>query len=1088
MLEKKIFSFLIIFGITMGGIIAYNNLKIDVFPDPSPVLVQVFTHCEGMAPEEVEKFVSYPIETSLYGLPHVKKINSLSTFGLSTVNVYFDDDVDIYFGRQLVAQQLPTVQEKLPDFVESPELGPISTGLGMVYVYVLKGPAAQAAHDPQFGDNNNVEKQETHSQNPKRSPTQWGPLPAGGQEDIPIIELRTLQDWVIKFQLQTVPGIAAVKSQGGDVKQFQVIVDPDKLLKYKLHLHAVIDSIKQSSKNITAGYITRNKEEYIVRGIGLFEDIEALKKVAVKESGATPIFLEHIAEIKIGSAVKRGEAILNSEGTVVSGIVMKLIGVNTAELIEKIDKRIEEINSGLPQGIRIVPVYNQALIIKAAFKTVSEALIIGIILVSIILFIFLNDLSSALVSTLAIPFAVFAAFIAMKAAGMTADLMSFGGLAIGIGLLVDATIVVVENIARSRELSGKKQSDKETIFLAIKQVLRPLVYAMAMIILSFLPILTLQGVEGKLFKPFGFTLLVAIISAIVYALFFAPVLMNTFGARKRTASAPYEGPGKHTPGRVEPKASFFSKLSRSKKETASPGFIFEFLKKAYLKLFDFFYKREKATILVFLLIFALSVVVFVNTGSEFIPTLNEQTIQLQILLPQNTALDETVGMLHRVHQIIGEFPEVENAYGRIGRGEAGTHSHSVNMGNSVLTLKPRKFWQVANEAELVEKMEAKIKNKIPGVTLNFTQPIKHNLDHLVTGVRADLAIKVFGDDYPKLIQLAGEVEHILGTIDGVEDIYVSKVSGLNEIAVTLDREKLARYGLNPAAVLEEVEAAVGGKTVSKIYRGDVVYDVFLRYSPQHRANIGDLRGYYICSERGQMVPLSTVAKIEERSGFSEIVRENGKRYITVQCNVRGRDIGSIVSESKAKIYGSSAIDLPFGYYLSWGGQFELKQRAEKRLYLVLFITFFLILVLLFDFLKSWKDIFVILVNLPVSLSGGIISLWLAGAYLSVPSTIGFIALLGIALENTLILITFFKRSTAEAKNFDSAIRESVALRLRPVLMTKFTTIIGLFPLLFSAGIGSEIQRPLVIVVIGGIFFSIFTTLLLMPVIYKKLYN
>lgn len=1035
MLEKRVFTFLIIFVILMAGLIAYKNLKIDVFPDPSPMLVQIFTHAEGMAPEEVEKFVSYPIETSLYGLPHVKKINSLSTFGLSTVSVYFDDEVDIYFARQLVSQQLLGIQEKLPDFAEAPELGPISTGLGMVYVYVLKDTGTSSPGNQQKF--------------------------LRGSAPTPIMELRTLQDWVIKFQLQTVPGIAAVKSHGGDIKQFQVIVDPNKLLKYKLCLHEVMDRIKKSSKNITAGYITRNKEEYIVRGLGLLEEIDALKKVLLKESQATPIFLENIAEIKTGAAIKRGEAILNRQGKVVSGIVLKLIGVNTAELIEKIDKRVAEINAGLPEGIQLVPVYNQALIIKAAFKTVSEALIIGIILVSIILFIFINDLSSALVSTLAIPFAVFTAFIAMRAANMTADLMSFGGLAIGIGLLVDATIVVVENIARNRELLKNKKSDKEIIFSSINQVLRPLLYAMAMIILSFLPILTLRDIEGKLFRPFGFTLLVAIISAIIYALFFSPVLMHSFGTRK---------------------------LAAKKWAAPTAGFIFEFLKKIYLRIFDFFYKKEALTILLFLLVFIVSVVVLFNTGSEFIPTLNEQAIQLQVVLPQNTALDETVNILHTIHEEITEFPEIDNAYGRVGRGEAGTHAHSVNMGNTVLTLKDRKSWQVANEAELIEKMREKIKRKIPGVTLNFTQPIKHNLDHLVTGVRADLAIKVFGDDYRKLINLAEKIKGILGTIAGVEDLYVSKVSGLNEIAIKLNRENLARYGLNPEEVLEEVEAAVGGKTVSKIYRGDVAYDVFLRYSPQYRANMKDLNSFFIYSETGQMIPLSTLAEIQEESGLSEIIRENGKRYITVQCNVHGRDIGSIVTESRQKIYSSSDIDLPFGYFLNWGGQFELKQRAEKRLYIVLFITFSLILVLLFDFLKSWKDILVILVNLPVSLSGGILSLGLAGAYLSVPSTIGFIALLGIALENTLILITFFKRKTAEAVDFDAAVRESVALRLRPVLMTKFTTIIGLFPLLFSVGIGSEIQRPLVIVVIGGIFFSIFTTLLLMPVVYKKLYK
>lgn len=1009
-LEKRIFTFLIIFFIIIAGIIAYQNLKIDVFPDPSPVMVQLHCEAEGMAPEEVEKFVSYPLETSLYGLPHIQKVTSFSTFGLSTVNVYFDDSIDIYFARQLVAAQLPAIQEKLPDFLHHPpELGPITTGLGMVYIYALEG-------------------------------------------DLPAIEMRTLQDWVIKFQLQTMPGIAAVLSQGGDIKQFQVIVDAEKLIKYKTGLHTVIKNIKKSSKNITAGYIIKNREEYIIRGVGLMEDMESLKKVWIKESGATPIYLENIAEIKIGKAIKRGDAILNAQGSTVSGIVMKLIGVNTAELIDRISKRIDEINTGLPEGIRIVPVYNQALIINAAFKTISDALIIGIILVAVILFIFINDLSSSIVSTLSIPFAVFVTFIVMRITNMTADLMSFGGLAIGIGLLVDATIVVVENISRHRDEMKKTKSDKEIILYSVNQVLRPLSYAMFMIILSFVPILTLRGVEGKLFRPFGFTLLIAIVSAIIYAIFFSPVLMNMLGSRKFTGT----------------------------------GFIFEYIKKAYLKIFDFFYRKETLTIMIFLVVFILSLVVLFISGSEFIPALNEQTIQLAVVLPQSTSLQETVNIMNSMHKEVLQLPEVENMYGRIGRGEGGTHPHPVNNGHTIITLKERKFWTVDTYEALVKKIRDKIKANVPGALLNFTQPIKHNLDHLLTGVRADLAIKIYGDDYNKLLTMARQIRTIMETIKGVEDIQVSRVSGQNEIAIKLNRQNLARYGLNPDDVLEELEASIGGKNVSKIYQGDVVYDVFVRYSAQYRKNLKDLSNVLVHTEKGQMIPLSSVASIKEATGFSNINRENGKRYITVQCNARGRDIGSIVSESRKKIY--SQMNLPFGYYLTWGGQFELKQRAEKRLYIVLFITFFLIVVLLFDYLKRWKDIIVILINLPVSLSGGILSLWLAGAYLSVPSTIGFLALLGIALENTLILISFFKRMTREAEDFDGAIRESVGLRLRPILMTKFTTIIGLFPLLFSIGIGSEIQKPLVIVVIGGIFFSIFTTLLLMPVTYKKFYK
>ncbi len=1008
MLEKKALAYILIVALTLGGFLAYTKLKIDVFPDPSPVLVQILTEGDGMAPEEVEKFVSYPIETSLYGLPGVKKITSFSAFGFSTVNVYFDDSVDTYFARQLVSQQLPGIKSKLPDFVEPPELGPITTGLGMVYIYAFEG---------------------------KRDP----------------MEVRTLQDWVVKFQMQTTPGIAAVLSHGGDTKQFHVKLDPAKMVKYGLDVHQIIEKIETSSNNITAGYLIRNREEYIIRGLGLTKNLKDLSLVAIKTSGSTPVYLKDVATLEIGAEIKRGEALLDEQGPVVSGIIMKLIGVNTADLIDKIDKRIEHINKGLPKGLKIVPVYNQGLIIKAAFYTVAEALIIGIVLVALILLIFLNDLGSSLVSTLSIPFAVFTTFIVMYFTDMSADLMSFGGLAIGIGLLVDATIVVVENIARNRAENDDKPL-KDLIMDSIQQVLRPLTYAMLMILLSFIPILTLQGVEGKMFKPFGIALLIAITSAIIYALLFAPVLMGSF------------------------------KKSNTKKESR----FFEKISSSYMRIFDFFYKRQNFSIILFIAVFALSVFIFLTSGSEFIPRLNEQTIQMEITMPQNTSLQETTDVLNRIQKIVSPMPEVDKAYGRIGRGEGGTHPHPVNQGNIIITLTEREHWKVATQNELIEKMNRLVVDTVPGILLNFSQPIKHNLDHLLTGVRADLAIKIFGDDYPTLLKLANESKAIMQNIEGAEDIQVSRVTGMNEVRVNLDREKLARYGLTVTEVMEDLEIKMGGKNAGTIYQGDMSFNVFVRYNEQYRRNRADLERMQLNTPAGELIPLSSVAEISEETGLSNISRENGKRYITIQCNVRDRDIGSVVEESKQKLY--SSIKLPFGYFMNWGGQFELKQSAEKRLYLVLGITLLLILFLLFDFLKSWKDISIILITLPVSLSGGIISLWLADSYLSVPATIGFLALFGIALENTLILITFFRNRSIGAADFDGAIKECVKLRLRPVLMTKFTTIIGLIPLLFATGIGSEIQKPLVIVVIGGIVFSIFTTLLLMPIAFRKLYK
>jgi cobalt-zinc-cadmium resistance protein CzcA len=1005
--RKKNMMIVLLAVIAMAGYLSFRSLKIDVFPDPSPVMVQIFTESEGLAPEEMEKFVSYPIERTLFGLPGVRKITSFSTFGLSTVNAYFEDGVDIYFARQLVSQKITAVASSLPDGVEAPEIGPITTGLGMVYVYCMEGEKS-------------------------------------------VMELRTLQDWVVKFQLQTLPGIATILSHGGEVQQYQVVVDPDKLTKYGLDLHTLIDRIRGSSRNITAGYIIRDGEEYIVRGLGLFTAADDLRQVVVKEVGAVPVLLGQIARIVVGPAIKRGEALLDEKPGAVSGIVMKLIGVNTADLIRQIDARLSDINRGLPEGIRLVPVYNQAKIIEAAFKTVSEALLIGILLVAAILFLFINDLSSAFVSALAIPFSVLVTFILMRITGQTADLMSFGGLAIGIGLLVDATVVVVENISRLRRGGFDTSVDKKTIVAAVGEVIRPLLQAMVIIVLVFIPILTLSGVEGKMFRPFGFTLVVAVAAAILYAVFVSPVLMHVLGSRR----------------------------------VVSTGMIFDRIRKWYLKVFDFFYRREKAVILLFSGIFLLSLFVLSRLGSEFIPRLNEKTIQLETVMAQNTPLAETVKTVGRIHAIVGGFNEVDRVFGRVGSGEAGTHPHPVNVGHSIITLQEREAWDLDNEDQLINRIEEKIHAVMPGVLLNFTKPIRHNLDHMLTGIKADLAIKIYGDDYSRLLHFGEEVESILRGVSGVKDVQLSRVVGQNQIRIRVKRGNLARYGLNPADVLEEVEAAIGGRTVEKIYHGDVVFDVFLRYEKDFRKDIKDLKRYFIHAENGRMIPLAAVAHIEEDAGWANINRENGKRFVSVQCNVRGRDIGGVVDEVTRLVY--ERIEFPFGYYLDWGGQFELKRKAERGLAMILALTLLLILILLYNHVRSWRDLTAILVNLPISLSGGVLTLWLAGAYLSVPATIGFIALLGIALENTLLLISFIRRRVELSGDFDQAVRESVALRLRPILMTKFTTIFGLLPLIFTAGIGAEIQRPLALVVVGGIFFSIFTTLLLMPVIYRRL--
>ncbi len=1006
--EKRIAVLITLLVIIALGISSYTKLKIDVFPDPSPIVVQLYTEAEGMAAQEVERFISYPVETSLYGLPNIEKITSVSTFGLSTVNIYFNEKIDIYFARQLVSQELPRIKGLLPDNSEGPKLGSLTTALGMIYIYALESTQSSR-------------------------------------------ELRTLQDWLIKYQLKATPGVATVLSHGGGVKQFQIKLNPLLMRKYSLHLHDIVERVEKDSENITAGYIKKNNEEFLIRGIGLIKSIDDLKHTMVKKIAGKPIFLSQIAKVEEGDSIKRGEALLNDQKSSVAGIIMKLTGTNTSQLIERLDKKIEEINSNLDKDTKIVTVYDQGKIIKSAFRTISEALIIGIVLVALILLLFIKDLKSAIISSMAIPFALFISFIVMYLFGLTADLMSLGGLAIGIGLMVDATLVVVENIIKNRELK-QNEFNTNTIIQSVSQLARPLCYAMLIIIISFLPILTLSGTEGKMFKPFGITLVTALVSALIYAIFIAPIVF-----------------------------SFRIKNTNFKEKK---NIIFDKLQQGYLKIFDFSYKRKKLTSVVFVVIFIISVLIVTQRGSEFIPTLNEETYQLEITLPPNTDLEQTVSFMSQLHKKLGEIKSIKDKFCRIGRGESETHPHPVNQANTIITFKN----DISKEEskEILHKIREIVKDDFPQALLNISQPIKHNLDHLLTGVRADFAIKIFGEDYAKLLKYAQVCKNLLTSVEGIVDLQVSQVSGQNEIRVVANREKMAQYDLNMDEVMDTVHTALGGKSINKMYQGDTFFNIFIRYDEDFRNSEEKVRNLLIFNKENAAVPLGSIATVESVQGYSSIKRENGKRYVVIQGNVSGKDIGSVVKQSEEIL--KSDLKLPNNYFFKFSGQFELKEKAEKKLLIMLLVTIAFILFILWDFLKNSKDLLIILINIPISLSGGVIALALGNSYFSVPASIGFIALLGITLENTLILITFLKRKTLEYKDFDEGVRESVALRLRPILMTKFTTIIGLVPLLFASGIGSEIQKPMAIVVIGGIIFSIFTTLILMPLIFEKFYK
>jgi len=993
-------------GVVFLGVQAFRQLAIDVFPDPSPPLVQIFTEAEGMAPEEIETFISYPIEASMFGLPKITQIRSFSSFALSIVNVYFEDKTDIYWARQLVAQRLDEVSENLPDRVSHPMLGPIATGLGMVYLYYLEG------------------------------------------EEYTAMELRTIQDWLVKYELKSVPEVSQILSQGGDIKQFQILTSPRELLKYDLSLSDVIAKIKSNNQNAGAGFITKSKEEYIVRSVGLAQSIDDLANIVISSRQGTPVLLKDIATVEALPAIKRGTALINGEGEKVVGQILKLYGANTAHVIKDIERRVAEINKSLPSGVRIVPFYNQASFIQKCYTTVSTNLLVGIALVILVLFLFMGDFRSAFIAMVSLPFSILLAFILMRRFNLAADIMSFGGLAISIGLIADAAIILVENTHRHLQSPGT--SRESAIRSAGEEVVRPLFFAIGIIILVFLPIFTLTGVEGIMFRPMGFSISFALAGSLLFTMLFVPALSYFLLRRK--------------PGRIR------------------DPLLIRNIKRVYIPFFAACRRHRRRVFVITVVIFlaGLSLVPFL--GREYIPAYEEGTLHLQISLDPNTSLEETIRTATSIEKTLVKVPEVTGVLTRIGRGDVGGHAHFVNEANMLIQLNPLQKWKhFKNKGELIEAVEARL-DRFPGLNINITQPIAHNLDNLISGVKAQLAIKLYGEDFEILKERAIAIKDIVASTRGAADVQVEKFTGQNQIQVSLDRKKIARHGLNIQEIQELVEAAIGGITLGKVYEGERYFDIFLRFRSEDREGIEEIEQLLVRLPGGGQIPLTQVATVQEIQGARVINRENNKRFITIQANVRGRDIGRFVEDARRRI--SRGITLPPEYFLKWGGQFELQQRAARRLGIITPLTLALVALLLFVIFNSFQEVLVILINIPLALTGGVIALKLSGLYLSVPAAIGFIAIFGIALEDGLVLLNAFHRNLKQGLSLDEAIDLGVNTKLRPVLMTSFTTIFGVLPLLLAKGPGAEIQRPLAAVVIGGLLTSTAITLIVLPLVFQ----
>jgi cobalt-zinc-cadmium resistance protein CzcA len=1007
-LKQRLFIVLITALIAVFGLLAFQRLPIDVFPDPSPPLVQVYTEAEGMAPVEIERLISYPIESSMFGLPRVKNIRSFSTFGLSLINVYFEDKTDIYWARQLVSQRLLEAEENIPAQAHHPVLGPIATGLGMVYLYYLEG------------------------------------------EDYSPLELRTIQDWLVKYELKSVPEVSQVLSIGGDVKQFQILINPDSLLKYNLTISDISEKVRKNNQNIGASFITKGKEEYIIRSIGLVQTLDDLANIVIANYQGTPLFLKDVGSIQILPAIKRGAALVNGEGEKVVGMALKLFGSNTARVIQDIEERISELNKSLPSGVKIVPFYNQASLVKKCFSTVSVNLVLGIILVIIVLFLFMGDFPSALITVFSLPFSILFAIIIMQRINLAADLMTFGGLAIGIGLIADASIILVENTHRHLHL--EHESKVQAICRAGGEVGRPIFFAIVIIILVFLPIFTLTGVEGIMFRPMGVAISFALVGSLIFALISAPSL------------------------------SYY--LLKPKKEKTKEPFIMRNIKKAYLPFFSKCQKHRKRVFLITFLVFLAGLSLIPFMGREYIPYLEEGTLHVRATFDPNISLEETISLTTSIEKALKKIPEVTGILSRIGRGEVGSHAHFVNDAEILVQHQPIQKWKrFKNKDELLEEIEHQLED-LPGFNLNITQPIAHNLDELITGVKSQLAIKIYGEDTDILMDKSIEIKEAILNIEGAANVQVEQFTGQNHIQVVLNREQIARYGVNISDIQDTIKAAVGGTTIGQVFEGQKRFDIFLRFGSEFRRDISQIENLLIRLPGGGRIPLKQLASVEEVVGPRVINREQNKRFITVQCNVRGRDIGRFVSEARREI--QKKVDLPPNYMVTWGGQFELHQQANKRLTIITPITLALVALLLFTIFYSFQEVLIILINIPLALTGGIIALKLSGLYLSIPASIGFIAIFGIALEDGLVLLSAFHRRLSQGSPMKEAIIEGVSTKIRPVLMTTFTTIFGILPLLLAKGPGAEIQRPLATVVVGGLITSTLVTLLVLPLIYQTL--
>ncbi|MEY5100649.1 MAG: hypothetical protein RJA36_3368 [Pseudomonadota bacterium] len=994
------------------GLRAAMRLSVDAFPDVTNVQVQIATESPGSSPEEIERLVTVPLEISMTGLPGLTEMRALNRNGLSIITLVFTDKTDVYFARQLAMERLLEVTPRMPEGIV-PVLGPVSTGLGEVYQYTL-----------------------VHPDDGKRQLT-----------DAELMERRVIQDWVVRPMLRSIPGVAEINSMGGLERQFQVLVNPDRLRAYRISLADVESAIDRNNANSGGGVLRAAAEQYLIRGVGLIRTEADIGNIILKEAGGVPVFVRDVAQVKVGAAVRQGAIIKNGDTEAVAGIVMMLRGGNAKEVVTRIKAKVAEINSSnqLPGGLQLEPFYDRTELVDSALWMVTKVLLEGILFIIVILYLFLGDVRSSIVVVATIVITPLVTFMAMNKLGLSANLMSLGGLAIAVGLMVDGTVVVVENVFHKLGHAGPSRSERLRVILdATSEVAKPTIYGISIIILVFLPLMALSGMEGKMFGPLALTIAIALAVSLVVSLFLSPVLCSWL----------LKGGADHD---TKPIA---------------------LMKRGYLKLLHAALAAEKKTIVVAVALLLASFALFPLLGKSFIPTMKEGSIVPQIIRVPSISLDESIKIENEAMKLVSQVPGVKMVVAKLGRGESPADPAGPNESDPIAVIDPAAG---RSQAE-IEADIRQVLSKLPGVQVIMNQPIAQRVDEMVTGVRSQLAIKVFGDDLGELKRLSEEIARVVRTVPGAVDIRVERLTGQQTLQVEIDRNAIARYGINVADINEVIEMAFGGREVSPLYEGQRRFGIAVRYPEQFRNSVEAIRATTLRAQDGTLIPLAAVARIDLVDSPPTISREMGQRRVVVGANVKDRDLGGFVAEVQQKV--AEQMQLPDGYHLSWGGQFENMERALGTLAVIVPLTIAAIFFLLFMLFNSIKLASLIILVLPFASIGGIFGLFVTGEYVSVPASVGFIALWGIAVLNGVVLVSYIRKLRDDGMSVAEAVREGCVQRFRPVMMTATVALLGLVPFLFATGPGSEVQRPLAVVVIGGLISSTLLTLVVLPTLYR----